>query len=99
MAEEGIRARRRALRTGALVIGVTPLVGLGIAALSDGLGANPIEKITHVTGEWALRLLLATLAVSPLRRLFGWSGLLPFRRTLGLLCFPLFFFQSCQPCP
>ena len=81
------RARRRALRTGALVIGVTPLVGLVIAALSDGLGANPIEKITHVTGKWALRFLLLSLTVTPLRRLTGWRMLTLERRTLGLFAF------------
>jgi sulfoxide reductase heme-binding subunit YedZ len=40
-----------------------------------------------VTGEWTLRFLLATLAVTPLRRWLGWSGLAPYRRTLGLLAF------------
>ncbi len=55
--------------------------------LRDDLGANPIEEITHETGEWALRLLLVTLAISPLRTLTGWNTLAPFRRTLGLLAF------------
>src|SRR5215469_5572316 len=36
-----------------------------------GLGANPIEKITHATGDWTLRFLLITLAVTPLRKLLG----------------------------
>ena len=69
------RARRRVLRTGALIIGVTPLVGLVIAALSDGLGANPVEEIPHVTGKWALRFLVLSLTVTPLRRLTGWRML------------------------
>ena len=56
-------------------------------ALGPGLGAEPVEKITHVTGEWTLRFLLATLAVTPLRRWLGWSWLAPYRRTLGLLAF------------
>lgn len=56
-------------------------------ALSDRLGANPVETITHTTGEWALRLLLASLAVTPLRRIFAWRQLAPYRRTLGLLAF------------
>ena len=81
------RARRRALRTGALIIGVTPLVGLVIAALSDGLGANPVEEITHVTGRWALRFLVLSLTVTPLRRLTGWRMLTLERRTLGLFAF------------
>jgi len=40
-----------------------------------------------VTGAWALRFLLASLAVTPLARLMRWSALRPYRRTLGLLCF------------
>ncbi len=81
------RARRRALRTGALVIGFAPLAGLVFAALTDDLGANPIEKITHVTGEWALRFLVLCLTVTPLRRLTGWRMLTLERRTLGLFAF------------
>ncbi len=64
-----------------------PLAALAAGAALDGLGANPIEAITHETGAWGLRLLLATLAVTPLRRWTGWTWLAPYRRTLGLLCF------------
>jgi sulfoxide reductase heme-binding subunit YedZ len=55
--------------------------------LGDGLGAEPIETVTHLTGDWALRLLLLTLAVTPARVLLGWRRVAPFRRTLGLLAF------------
>ncbi len=79
--------RARALHAGAIALGLAPLALLAIAGARDGLGANPIEAITHETGDWALRLLLATLAVTPLRRATGWSQLAPLRRTLGLLCF------------
>jgi sulfoxide reductase heme-binding subunit YedZ len=51
------------------------------------LGANPIEAITHTTGDWCLRFLLAALAVTPVRRLTGWRRLAPHRRTLGLFAF------------
>ncbi|MEE2673576.1 MAG: protein-methionine-sulfoxide reductase heme-binding subunit MsrQ [Myxococcota bacterium] len=81
------QARRRALRAGALIIGIAPLVGLVMAALGDGLGANPVEEITHETGEWALRFLVACLMVTPLRRLTGWRMLTLERRTLGLFAF------------
>lgn len=54
---------------------------------SGGLTANPIEFITHRTGDWALRLLLITLAITPLRRLTGWNGLVRLRRPLGLFAF------------
>jgi sulfoxide reductase heme-binding subunit YedZ len=53
----------------------------------DSLGANPIEEVTHVTGEWALRFLVCSLAVTPIRRFSGWSWLAPERRTFGLLAF------------
>jgi sulfoxide reductase heme-binding subunit YedZ len=64
-----------------------PLVVLLVTAVRGELGANPVEMITHVTGEWALRLLLLTLAVTPLRRLLGWSWLAPLRRTFGVAAF------------
>jgi sulfoxide reductase heme-binding subunit YedZ len=81
------RARSRAIHAGAIALGLLPLAALAVAAARDALGANPIEAITHETGDWALRLLLATLAITPLRRWMGWAWLAPFRRTLGLLCF------------
>ena len=53
----------------------------------DELGANPVEEMTHITGEWALRLLLITLAISPLRRILKINGLIHLRRLFGVLCF------------
>jgi sulfoxide reductase heme-binding subunit YedZ len=64
-----------------------PAVVLAARAATSGLGANPIEEITHVSGEWSLRWLLLTLAVTPARRWLGWSWLAPLRRTAGLACF------------
>jgi sulfoxide reductase heme-binding subunit YedZ len=78
---------RRWLQPIAITAGALPLVALCVDALAGDLGANPIETVTHVTGRWALRLLLLTLAVTPARRLTGWSALAPLRRTLGLLTF------------
>jgi len=66
------------------------LVPLGLLAwrtLTGNLGANPIEAITHATGDWTLRLLLITLAITPLRRLSGWNRVIGFRRMLGLFAF------------
>ena len=57
------------------------------AFVSGDLGVNPIETLTHQTGQWALRLLLLTLAVTPLRRVSGWNRLIAFRRMLGLFAF------------
>jgi len=67
--------------------GLTPALSLVWRAAFGDLGANPIEEITHETGECALRLLLLTLAVTPVRQLLGWRRIAPFRRTLGLLTF------------
>lgn len=55
--------------------------------VDNALGANPVETVVHTTGSWALRFLLVTLAVTPLRRLAGLPWLLRFRRMLGLFAF------------
>ncbi|NDK37513.1 protein-methionine-sulfoxide reductase heme-binding subunit MsrQ [Pseudoxanthomonas gei] len=54
---------------------------------SDALGADPIAAIEHRTGLWALRLLMITLAITPLRQLSGQPVLVRFRRMLGLYAF------------
>lgn len=64
-----------------------PLGHLVQGIVTDGLGANPIEAVTRGLGDWALRLLLLTLAVTPLRRLTGINWLLRLRRMLGLFTF------------
>jgi methionine sulfoxide reductase heme-binding subunit len=64
-----------------------PLERLAWKALHGGLGANPIEVITHSTGDWTLRLVLITLAVTPLRRLTGQYWLIGVRRMVGLFAF------------
>lgn len=69
------------------VAGLLPLLMLVSAGLRDALGANPIEYITRATGDWTLRLLLLTLAVTPLRQLTGWHWLVRLRRMLGLYAF------------
>nr|WP_245559048.1 protein-methionine-sulfoxide reductase heme-binding subunit MsrQ [Arenimonas oryziterrae] len=57
------------------------------AAANDGLGADPVAELTHRSGDWALRGLLACLAMTPLRRLSGQSWPIRFRRLLGLYAF------------
>ncbi len=64
-----------------------PLALLVWDGFHDALGANPIETITHRTGDWTLRFLLITLTMTPLRRLMGWNGVLRLRRMLGLFAF------------
>ena len=53
----------------------------------NSLGAEPVERLQQETGEWALRFLALTLAVTPARRLLGWSWALRYRRMLGLFAF------------
>jgi sulfoxide reductase heme-binding subunit YedZ len=55
--------------------------------ITGGLGANPVEEILDRFGNWALRFIMITLAVTPLRRLSGWNWLTRFRRMLGLFTF------------
>src|SRR5262245_17966023 len=76
-----------AIHAALVTLALVPVALIVRDALADRLGPNPIEVITHRTGDWTLRLLLATLAVAPLRRLTGWNDLIKFRRTLGLLAF------------
>ena len=60
---------------------------LVLDAFAGRLGANPIEEVLHRTGWWTLTILLATLSVTPLRRLTGWNRLIRYRRLLGLFAF------------
>ena len=70
-----------------IVAAMLPLAALIYAALNNGLGTDPVKALIVETGEWALWLLLACFAVSPLRSWFRAAWLLRFRRTLGLLAF------------
>ena len=64
-----------------------PLFYLTSIALTSGLGANPIERLTHFTGTWSLNFLLITLSVTPLRHLTGLHRIVQYRRMLGLYAF------------
>jgi len=64
-----------------------PLERLGWKAYTGMLGANPIEVITHSTGDWTLIFLLITLSVTPLRKLTGQLWLIRYRRMFGLFAF------------
>jgi sulfoxide reductase heme-binding subunit YedZ len=64
-----------------------PLARLAWKALHGSLGANPIEVITHSTGDWTLIFVLATLSVTPLRRLTRQYWLIGIRRMVGLFAF------------
>jgi len=64
-----------------------PLCLLVLRTVGNDLGANPVETLTHDTGDWALRFLLISLAVTPLRLLTGKAWLIRYRRMLGLFAF------------
>lgn len=64
-----------------------PFIGLFHGAYADTLGPNPAEALIRRTGDWTLRFLCITLAVTPLRQLTGQAALARFRRMLGLFAF------------
>ena len=76
-----------------LVASLVPAVWISYAVIGDlffgsrHLGTDPVKAAEHLFGEWTLRFLLLTLAVTPLRGLTGWNWLAKHRRTLGLLAF------------
>ncbi len=78
-----------------IILGLIPIFRLIYLGFNEGngLGANPIEFITRSTGTWALVFLCITLAVTPLRKIFGLSKLQQHRRTFGLL---MFFYAICH---
>jgi methionine sulfoxide reductase heme-binding subunit len=77
------------IKAGVFVLALLPFVRLAVSALwfPDVLGANPAEFITRSLGDWCLRFLLITLAVTPVRRVTGWNWLLRLRRMFGLFAF------------
>ena len=81
------RPARIALKVAVWGICLAPLTLLAYRAWTDDLGANPISFITTTLGDWTLRILLASLAMTPLRILFGLSWPITLRRLLGLFAF------------
>jgi methionine sulfoxide reductase heme-binding subunit len=69
------------------VLALLPFAHLLHGAVTNTLGANPAEALTRGTGDWVLRMLCLTLAVTPLRQWTGWSALARLRRMLGLFTF------------
>jgi len=66
---------------------LVPLAVILFDTFTDRLGANPVEALSHRTGSWTLRFLVLVLFVTPLRKQFGWTRLVPLRRMLGLYAF------------
>lgn len=81
------RRARLALKTGVWGACLAPLAALGFWIVTDDLTANPVSFITNHLGDWTFRLLLASLAMTPLRLVTGWGWPALLRRLLGLFAF------------
>jgi methionine sulfoxide reductase heme-binding subunit len=66
---------------------LVPFFSLVDRSLHNRLGANPVEFLQHATGDWILRFLVFTLAITPLRKVLNLPDLIRFRRMLGLFAF------------
>ena len=71
-------------KTTALVVSFAPALWIAWLAATNDLGARPLTQASHLSGLWAVRFLLVSLAVTPVRRIFHWPKLVLARRTLGL---------------
>ncbi|MCX2983188.1 sulfoxide reductase heme-binding subunit YedZ [Halieaceae bacterium IMCC14734] len=78
---------QRAIKPLVFLLCLAPAVALFIAALQNQLGPDPAEALLLETGEFALRFLIVTLMMSPLRSWRGWSWPLRYRRMFGLFCY------------
>lgn len=81
------RRGQAGLKAGVWLLCLLPLIFLAAWAWRGDLTANPISFITNWLGDWALRILLASLALTPLRQLSGMAWQMPLRRLLGLFAF------------
>jgi len=72
------------LRLAAFVLALAPALWLATQAVGGDLGAKPVTEAIHTAGEWAVRFLLLTLAVTPLRHIAQWPQIMTVRRLLGL---------------
>ena len=79
--------RFSALRAATFALVLAPALWLAAEAATGGLGAKPVTEAIHQTGLWTVRLLLITLAITPLRRITGWNRWIIVRRMLGLAAF------------
>jgi len=78
---------KRAAKVGIFLIALIPATLLVRGMLAGTLGVNPAETIQLQTGRWALKFLLLSLAVTPVRRITGWNIVIQYRRMLGLFAF------------
>jgi sulfoxide reductase heme-binding subunit YedZ len=78
---------QKAFKPLVFVLSLVPAAYLVYLGLTNDLGVNPAETLQLETGTWALRFLVATLAITPLRRLTRWNRVIQYRRMLGLFAF------------
>lgn len=71
----------------AVSLACLPAAVLLVRFATQGVGADPIKDLTHTTGDWGLRFVFLSLAITPLRRFSGWRFVAPLRRTFGLAGF------------
>lgn len=81
------KVERWLLKPAVFIACLLPFLLLLLGLVQSKLGFNPVEYLTHQTGQWGLRFLLITLAITPLRNLSNWVWLTRFRRMLGLYAF------------
>jgi methionine sulfoxide reductase heme-binding subunit len=78
---------KRVAKALVFVIALLPAAMLVRGMLTESLGVNPAETIQLQTGRWALKFLLLSLAITPVRRITGWNIVIQYRRMLGLFAF------------
>lgn len=83
----GDKVISRAIKPSLFLLCLLPFISLVWQAFEGSLGVNPVETMTHKTGEWTLRFLLLTLSITPVRQLFKMTWLIKIRRMLGLFSF------------
>lgn len=89
----GIARQPRFFGAALIVLAVIPAAVITFAVISDlfygsrHLGSDPVKRAEHLFGSWTLRLLIATLVITPLRAITGWNWLAKHRRTVGLYTF------------
>jgi sulfoxide reductase heme-binding subunit YedZ len=79
--------KRRWIKILLFLVCLTPVLWLAWRAWHEDLTVNPLEYITHFTGDWTIRFLVASLAVTPLRKLLHLPDLIRYRRMIGLYAF------------
>jgi sulfoxide reductase heme-binding subunit YedZ len=78
---------RKLLKLLVFLLALVPAGYLAYRTYTNDLGVNPAETLQLETGGWALKFLLMTLTITPLRRLTGWNRIIQYRRMLGLFAF------------